>query len=578
MSSLCKIIFSKGPGVIAERSCEYTNKIHIGINEVPANTDSIEFFLDDFTAATGDKGFYIVPNPHQDTNRNTAQTFFRERPDCESFFPNSNMPIFAISHKSKAILAVVTGMPLDYSLVVGVLEGNYYIRPRFILDGRSPFEAIEIHFLELDEGNADYSGIAKRYRRFQLERNTCVPIRERMKKYPIIGESAQGPMVRLRMAWKPVPPPVLEQTEENEPPIHVAITFKRAEEIIDEFHRQGIKHAEFNLVGWNKSGHDGRFPDIFPVEELLGGEEGLIRLINKAKSYGYLISAHTNVLDAYTIAKRWEKDDMLLDNNAELIKGGQWGGGQSYFVCPKAAHEHYTVPDMDDMVRLGFRGTHYFDVMTILPPKICDNPLHPLNRRESGQWRGKSMALSREKVGASSSEGSYDFCIGDVDYVLYTIFNRTEPLPEICDKYIPFWHIVYHGIVLYNTFTDSVNAMLKADKTLALNNYEYGGRPLVYFYSKFRSSGSNWMGDDDLTCETDEQLREGVAAIKADYDKYRTIVDLQFEFLEEHKEITEKISAVTYSDGSVIVVNRSEDSFEYQGKAIAPYSFAKLKS
>jgi hypothetical protein len=216
--------------------------------------------------------------------------------------------------------------------------------------------------------------------------------------------------------------------------------------------------------------------------------------------------------------------------------------------------------------------------MTILPPEPCFKPAHPLSRRKAGEWRGRSMALAREKIGAVSSEGSYDFCIGDVDYVLYAVFNRTEPLPEICDKYIPFWHIVYHGIVTYNTFTDSVNAMIKADKTLALENYECGGRPLAYFYSKFLSSGAHWMGDDDLTCDSDERLRDGVAAIKADYDRYRTIDDLQFEFIEEHKEISDKVSAVTYSSGDVLIVNRSEKPFKYQGITVKPLSFQRISS
>ena len=44
---------------------------------------------------------------------------------------------------------------------------------------------------------------------------------------------------------------------------------------IKEFKSQGIDKAEFCLVGWNVSGHDGRFPQLSPVEERLGGEKKL---------------------------------------------------------------------------------------------------------------------------------------------------------------------------------------------------------------------------------------------------------------------------------------------------------------
>ena len=30
--------------------------------------------------------------------------------------------------------------------------------------------------------------------------------------------------------------------------------------IADELKRQGVEGAELQLVGWNRSGHDGRFP------------------------------------------------------------------------------------------------------------------------------------------------------------------------------------------------------------------------------------------------------------------------------------------------------------------------------
>ena len=41
----------------------------------------------------------------------------------------------------------------------------------------------------------------------------------------------------------------------------------------------GIDKAELCLVGWNVRGHDGRWPQAFPVEPALGGEEELHWLI-----------------------------------------------------------------------------------------------------------------------------------------------------------------------------------------------------------------------------------------------------------------------------------------------------------
>jgi len=543
--------------------------------KVPPKVKYIELLSENFTTEVRDEGYFVIPNlkdANLENNGHSALISFRDRPDIETVFPDNTMPIYGICHNHSAILTVVCGMALNYSLVCGVKKGRYYLYPRFILNGEIPYEDIVIKNFELSGKDATYSGIARRYRKYQLERGACLPLRERMIKYPAIGEATLGPAVRLRMAWKPVPPPVLEQTEENEPPMHVAITFERAEAIIKEFHQQGIENAEFCLVGWNKSGHDGRFPDLFPVEPQLGGEKKLKKLIKKARDYGYLICAHTNLLDSYSIAKRWKREYVIEDKDGHMLKGGCWGGGQSYLLCPKMAYEKYAVKDFDDMAKLGFYGAHYLDVMSILRPDRCYNKEHPLNIKEAGEWRGQILALARNKIGASASEGSWDFCIGDLDYVLYTIFHPHAKLPDICDSVIPLWHLVYHGIILYNTSCDTVNTAVKDRKTW-LENVEYGGRPMVYFCSRFIPDNP-WLGKTDCTCATDAELRTCVGKIKKEFDEYKSIRDLQFEFMEDHRKLAPGVFQISYSNGSLMIVNYNNLPYEYaKGQNVPPCDF-----
>ncbi len=546
------------------------------VSRIPEGTAFVEFHLDEFRASAGDDGYFLIPT-FTERNRPSGLTRFRERPDMEHVSRSNDMPVFGINRGNSGILAVVSGMGLTYSIVVQVKNGCYTMFPRFHFDGGKPYEAPEILRFDLTGTDADYSGMARRYRRYQIERGACIPLRERAEKYPVLAEAAKGAEVRIRMAWKPVPPPVLEQTEENEPEVHAAITFRRAGEILDECYRQGIRHAEFCLVGWNIGGHDGRFPDLFPVEPKLGTLDDLKALIAKAKGYGYLICCHTNVLDSYSVSKRWRRNDLLLDRDGSEHKGGCWGGGQSYFFCPKMAHEHYAVQDFDDLAALGFRGTHYLDVMSIVEPNPCYHPDHPLNPREAGDWRGKTMALAREKIGASGSEGGLDFMIGDLDYVLYALFELNPKMPELCDEYVPFWFIVYHGIVLYNSSCESVNAMIKRNPDLALRNLEYGGRPLAYFYAKFLSTGSNWMGNEDMGCATDGEMRNAVSKLAESIRSYSERCDLQYEFLEEHKKLADRVALTRYSDGSVILVNYRDDAFLYEGKTVPPHGFLRIR-
>lgn len=103
---------------------------------------------------------------------------------------------------------------------------------------------------------------------------------------PEIKYAADSLYIRVRLAWKPAPSPVEDQTPETEPPLHVACTFEDVERIMRSYKEAGVDKAEFCLVGWNSKGHDGRWPQVFPVEEELGGEEGLLKLIAEAKRLG----------------------------------------------------------------------------------------------------------------------------------------------------------------------------------------------------------------------------------------------------------------------------------------------------
>lgn len=551
-------------------------RIRLGAHNLPAGLTHVAIHLDEFTATAGEDGFFVVPSL---SNTNTsALVTFREREDTESVFRNQIMPVFAVSHAGRGLLAVVRGMVFEYELVVGVKANTYYLYPRFILDDGRLSEDVTIDLLSVED--ASYSALARRYRQYQLERGACKPLRERVKDQPVLAEAAQSLEVRVRFCWKPSPNPVFEQTPETEPPLHVALTFDRCREIVDEFKRQGIDHAEFCLVGWNRSGHDGAFPDLFPVEERLGGEEALIRLVEHAKAEGYLICAHTLPPFAFSLAKRYDPDDLLLDKTGQPNVGGYkrgLSGGLPRYVCPKVSHEKLVTQDFQDMAHLGFRGMQYLDVMNIERPLACHNPLHPVTSTEAGEWRTQSLELARQSVGGSASEGAWDFCIGSLDYALYTYFLRLDSeLPAICDRLIPFWHIVYHGIVLYNLSSATVNQAIKGDPALPLANLEYGGRPLAYFYSKFKAQGSNWMGEEDLRCDTDEELRENVAKLRQDYDNYTTVRDLQYEFFEEHRLLATDVAYTRYSNGTVVIVNRSESLFEWEGRTVPGLSFLRI--
>lgn len=339
-------------------------------------------------------------------------------------------------------------------------------------------------------------------------------------------------------------------------------TFDRIGDIADEFKKQGIDTAEFCLVGWNYGGHDGRFPQILPVDPRLGGEERMVKLIEKTQNLGYSIVCHDDATAAYTIADCFDEEYLLKNKDGRLhLRPYCWSGGRPHKICPKRQYERFELSNQEIIKAFGFEGIHYIDVITILPLLKCYDEAHRLNRAESAEWYRKIMKLTRENFGGFASESGFDFAAAELDYVMYPVF-KAEPDDQtlLCDKVVPFWQMVYHGIVLYNPATYTLNYTAKSEKN-RLKYFEWGGRPLVCYYANF-ANGNNWMGLEDMLCDTDEQLKDSVTRIKRMSDDYDLLKPERFEFIDNHEEISENVYCTTYSNGTRVIVDYNKETFE----------------
>ena len=417
--------------------------------------------------------------------------------------------------------------------------------------------AVEYRFLEGDD--ADYSGIARSYRDYQLKRGACRPISARLKEQPLLEYAVRHPEVRIRQAWKPVPSPVFDQVTRNEPPVKPVVTFDRVKEIVDECLRQGVDGAEFCLVGWNVGGHDGRFPQIFPVEPTLGGEEKLKECVKYAQEKGYQIVGHSSFRDCYMIADTWDSEYVVEKNPDGTLKKGKtsWGGGRLYTMCPQRAYERFCPKQCAEMATLGFKGLFYVDVTTSRSLFPCNDPRHRLNNGQRAVWEANIMNELRSTFGGSASEGAFDFCIGSVDSALTVQWVKPfdPPKNKMVDEYIPLWQLVYHGIVVSTPFRTMINCTANPDKRFLLKLAEFGGRPTYYWHSCFVTGRPPSMGTIDLEATTDEKMRQSVAWMKQGCDEYARRSDLQFQFMERHEVLSPGVARITYGNGAKMLVN-----------------------
>ena len=517
---------------------------------LPSSVLSVSFLPDYFTAAAGEEGYFVLPG---ESAQGVLLSRFRPRPDT-LFEPGyCHMGCLGMRRNGLAVIGIARGMRHYFSVRAGVENGRYFAHPFYRMDGEEIYEDISVTYTRLPGGT--YADMARCYRDFQLREGGCVPLCERMEKDPRLKNAAESIAIRIRQGWKPVPSPVEHQTPENEPPMHVACTFDRVGELIDEMARQDLKKGEICLVGWNQGGHDGAFPQIFPPDARLGGQEALSALIRKARAAGLNIVCHTSSTAAYEIADCWDEEYLVKNRDGSLmLRPYCWGGGRPHKICPRRQYERFDASDLPKLAEMGFSGIHYIDVMTILPLVSCFDPRHPVNHRDSAAWYRKTMALSRQLFGGFSSEGGYDFAADLLDYCMYTAFHVLDgKIPPLFDENIPFWQLVYHGIILYNPCTDTLNYAAKGADS-RLKYLEYGGRPLVVFYANF-AKNNQWMGKEDFLCDDDAQLKDSVARMKQMADDYEALRCVRYAFMDNHEKIGPNAYRTTYSNGISIEVD-----------------------
>ena len=524
------------------------------------DAEFITVHCDAFDAKAGDEGYYLYT--HGRRSQGTPITYFKEREDGELLVPDSSTSHFSVANADGIYTVLFDRVYRFYS--VGECKSNKYrFFLRFEFDKQPATDDITLSVYPLPKG-CDYNDVARLIRNLRLERGEIRPLAEKCKEREALEYIRNAPTIRIRMGWKPMPSPVPHQTLENEPPMHVACTFARVRDIADELKRQGVQKANLCLVGWNIKGHDGRWPQIFPVEESLGGEEELKRTIAHVQSLGYMITCHTNSSDAYEIADCFDTSELSMLKDKVTYTGGTgrgWSGGVAYHQCLpyqlKTAEK--LLPKVKDV---GFKGIHYIDVITIETPRPCFNPDHPCSMKEAMDYNLKIMRLASDLFGGFSSEGCMDYTLGVLDFSLYGYFEKEVESP-LFDGSIPMWELMYHGIILYNYSSSTVNYTIKGAKE-RIDAILFGGSPTFYYYSKFvDTAGANWMGDTDLLASTDDQLKASGAAIKRACDAFDA--DRQLVYMKSFYRLDNGLAVVTYEDGVRVIGNYTDTDVKYNG-------------
>lgn len=426
-------------------------------------------------------------------------------------------------------------------------------------------EELSLSYYEMRGG---YESIAACYRDYMLRTYSIPTLAEKAATNPALEYATRAIPMRCRMSVKPLPVQILEQTPETQPPVNVFLTFANIRAILRECARQQAGPVDCNLVGWNFGGHDGAFPQIFPIEPLVGGEDEMLKTIACAKELGIPIGVHDNYLDSYTVANTFSWQRLFRQRDMRPYLCGKYSGGQAFQVCPRCALDN-AQRNFRDLQHLGLNGTYYVDELSLFGVKRCFDPEHPCTRRENAYLWMKLLQDGQDIYGVSMSEGAHDWSLPGMDRA-YCVDN-TDVLPDYVDENIPLFQLAYHGVMLYTSYRSSVNAYPGHD--MYLRNIAYGGMPLIYWHCHFNPDTINVAGWDvslEYTFGDDEHLRHEVARIKAITDDFARLQDARFAFMTAFRQLTPTLTETVYGNGLRCWVNFGQEDVRLEDGTLVP--------
>lgn len=511
-----------------------------------------------------------------------ALVHLRNHPEKEErigcFFPwgaAGLMTLCGVTDGARSRVLIVDGGRFDMLLRLRTCWGSrrqYAVAPVFCIRDRvedAPLhDEITIQLLELEGG---YPAVARAYYEFMRVRHAIPTLSEKAAANPLLEYDSRAIAMRMRLACKELPTPILEQTPEHQPKLNCFMSFADVRTVLEECRRQEVGPLDCCLVGWNYGGHDGAFPQIFPVEERLGGETELRRTIQRCRELGYRIGLHDNYFDSYTIADSFRWEDVSRTAEQLPALSAVLAGGQSYVVCPRRSVENAR-RNMRETKQLGIDGIHFTDVLSVWPLEKCYSPAHPLSRRECALWRKKIFQLSHDTFGGSMSEGGQDWAFPELDRV-YDLVDTPE-MPAWCDEEIPLYPMVWHGSVLYNTYRGAINSW--PGERIYLRNLAFGGLPTIYWHYIFSPSQTAAGGQDpkkDLKFDR-KTLTEKVARIRRVTDDVRRLEPVRFARIAGYREHSDTLTETIYSNGFRFLANYGGKETNFDGVRIGAGDFA----
>ncbi len=294
-------------------------------------------------------------------------------------------------------------------------------------------------------GSGNYVDIAKAYRQVARAAGWRRTWGDKRQRYPsvdrLFGAANFKPFVLSRVL------PSSRFNRDGVERIDLGFTFDEAAACAEHWRNDlEIDRASVVLAGWINGGYDVRHPDVLPPAAECGGTDGLVAAAQRIRDCGYLFGLHDNYQDMYENTPSWGEQWLNKDKNGVSRKGGNWNGGQAWQVCAikqveLAARQETNLPAIAKL----FQPSIYFiDTVFAWPLVTCEDPEHPMTRRDDLLWKSQLCLLAKQHFGLFGSEEGREWAVPCSDYLEGIFGHQTDSAPG---EVIPLFPLVYSDCI-----------------------------------------------------------------------------------------------------------------------------------
>jgi hypothetical protein len=380
----------------------------------------------------------------------------------------------------------------------------------------------QVRYYFLTEEDAHYVGIATRYRDFLIGERGARRI------------GSDAPLMTLdffmgveRRSW------FLRE-------LIRMTTFADVQEILADLDAAGVSRVDVTVDGWNQGGSMARYPQRLPVEQRLGGADGLRALADDLHTRGQRLF----LTDNYLVVLPEGRGVLPYSDAIRGVDGLPIQQGGFFLLNPQVALRKFAVRDIPKMADFSADGLRLNLFASLTVPDANDR--YPLSREGFAASWMQIADLAREQFGLVAMSGGNTYAIPHADRLDWVSLDGTHY--DLFNEVIPLYQIAVHGLVSYdgqpyNLLNDGQNTFLR--------QVEYGAIPHFVLTREDSALLARTSANENYSTQygfwRDEIIRQ--------YQAMEALVPLVNQFIVGHSRLADGVYEAAYENGMRVIVN-----------------------